>query len=124
MSDDTTDPTEAPTRRDYLRYSAVLGGGLLAGCSGGDATLTDGQESDPTATATDTLTVTPSAAPTGERTATPRSGPRDRRPRPESRSPVAHSWSAAPRRRTAVAGPPSRRRSDPTASRTSTTRNR
>jgi len=37
-----------------LRYSAVLGGGLLAGCSGGDATPTDGPESDLTATATDT----------------------------------------------------------------------
>jgi ABC-type Fe3+-hydroxamate transport system substrate-binding protein len=34
MSDDT-DTTEIPTRRDYMRYgSAVLGGGLLAGCTG------------------------------------------------------------------------------------------
>lgn len=33
MSDDS-DTTDAPTRREYLTYGAVIGGGLFAGCSG------------------------------------------------------------------------------------------
>jgi iron complex transport system substrate-binding protein len=43
MSDDNTNTSEAPTRRDYLKYgSAVVGGGLLAGCaSGGDPDSTE-----------------------------------------------------------------------------------
>jgi ABC-type Fe3+-hydroxamate transport system substrate-binding protein len=55
---------EAPTRRDYVRYTgAVFGGGLLAGCTGendsgttADPTATAAQT---TATATDTETETP-----------------------------------------------------------------
>jgi len=40
MSDnDTTIRHKAPTRRDYMKYGgAVVGGGLLAGCTGGDST--------------------------------------------------------------------------------------
>ena len=35
MSDNTTDTTEAPTRRDTIKYGGtVVGGGLLAGCTG------------------------------------------------------------------------------------------
>jgi iron complex transport system substrate-binding protein len=35
MSDDDTTTTEAPTRRDTIKYGgAVVGGGLLAGCTG------------------------------------------------------------------------------------------
>jgi len=35
MSDDDTTTTEAPTRRDTIKYGgAVVGGGLLAGCAG------------------------------------------------------------------------------------------
>ena len=34
MTDDVTE-YEAPTRRDYVKYGgAVVGGGLLAGCTG------------------------------------------------------------------------------------------
>mgnify|MGYP000117914323 CR=1 FL=1 len=44
---------EAPTRRDYVKYSgALVGGSLLAGCSG------DGSPSTPTDTATSTETTT------------------------------------------------------------------
>ncbi|ELZ20555.1 hypothetical protein C475_19868 [Halosimplex carlsbadense 2-9-1] len=81
MSDDISNTTEAPTRRDYLRYSAVLGGGLLAGCSGGgeetetpDSDGTGPSEPPETATATPTATATVAsgtATPTGEPTATP-----------------------------------------------------
>ncbi|MFC6723367.1 ABC transporter substrate-binding protein [Halobium palmae] len=43
MSDNDTNTTEAPTRRDYVKYGgAVVGGGLLAGCSG------DGSGASPT----------------------------------------------------------------------------
>ncbi|WP_459190671.1 ABC transporter substrate-binding protein [Halosimplex sp. J119] len=35
MSDDTSEPTGASTRREYVKYGgAVIGGGLLAGCTG------------------------------------------------------------------------------------------
>ncbi|QLH77219.1 ABC transporter substrate-binding protein [Halosimplex rubrum] len=57
MSDDDTDTTEASTRRDYLTYgAAIVGGGLLAGCSGGESTPTDGAERGSTATPTETPT--------------------------------------------------------------------
>ncbi|MFC7194094.1 ABC transporter substrate-binding protein [Halosimplex aquaticum] len=63
-----------PTRREWLRYgSALVGGGLLAGCSEGESTDTpaDGG-ADQTATPTDTPTAEPTATPTDtpERTAT------------------------------------------------------
>lgn len=45
---------ETPTRRDYMKYGgAVVGGGLLAGCTGDS-----GSESSPTETTTDTPTST------------------------------------------------------------------
>ena len=51
MSRDETE-REAPTRRDYIRYGgAVVGGGLLAGCTGGSGT-----EGTTTETATETTT--------------------------------------------------------------------
>jgi iron complex transport system substrate-binding protein len=54
MTDDGTQTTAAPTRREYIKYGgAVVGGGLLAGC-GGDS----GSESSPTGTATPTDTAT------------------------------------------------------------------
>jgi ABC-type Fe3+-hydroxamate transport system substrate-binding protein len=61
MSDDDTDTTEAPTRRDYMKYGgAVVGGGLLAGCAGQsdsagtpEPTNTDSETATPEATATD-----------------------------------------------------------------------
>lgn len=50
MSDDNTDTSEAPTRRDYMKYGgAVVGGGLLAGCTGQTS-----PDSTPTDTDTDT----------------------------------------------------------------------
>lgn len=50
MHDNNTDTTEAPTRRDYVKYGgAILGGGILAGCSGDGGT-----ESTPDATTTPT----------------------------------------------------------------------
>ncbi|QPV63827.1 ABC transporter substrate-binding protein [Halosimplex litoreum] len=60
MTDDTTS-TDAPTRRDYLKYSAVLSGGLLAGCRGGESTATapaadNETPGEPTATPSDTAT--------------------------------------------------------------------
>ncbi len=55
MSDDTTNTTGAPTRRDYMKYGgAVVGGGLLAGCVG---------ESDSPSSATVTDTTSTDAAP-------------------------------------------------------------
>jgi iron complex transport system substrate-binding protein len=67
MADNATED-DAPTRRDYLKYSAILGGGgLLAGCSGDEATPTDGT-SGGGETPTETLTPTP------EPTATPDEG--------------------------------------------------
>ncbi|AUV80664.1 Fe3+-hydroxamate ABC transporter substrate-binding protein [Salinigranum rubrum] len=63
---DETDDTTASTRRDYLRYGAVVGGGLLAGCVGsgdaesaGEATTTRAPTEttpEPTASATETET--------------------------------------------------------------------
>ncbi|WP_267643275.1 ABC transporter substrate-binding protein [Haloarchaeobius amylolyticus] len=52
MSDDDTNTTDAPTRRDYIKYgSAVVGGGLLAGCAG-----QSGSETESTTTGTGTAT--------------------------------------------------------------------
>jgi len=53
MSDDA-DTTEAPTRREYVKYGgAVVGGGLLAGCAG------DSERSTPDEAETATTTQTP-----------------------------------------------------------------
>jgi iron complex transport system substrate-binding protein len=57
-----------PTRREYLTYGgAVLGGGLLAGCTG---TSGPGSGSTPTETGTETGTPTPTATGTGTSTPT------------------------------------------------------
>jgi iron complex transport system substrate-binding protein len=54
MSDDDIDTTEGPTRRDYVKYGgAVIGGSLLAGCTG---------ESEPGETSEATATQTTTAA--------------------------------------------------------------
>ena len=47
MSDNDTNTTEAPTRRDTIKYGgAVVGGGLLAGCAGqSDSQTNAGEES-------------------------------------------------------------------------------
>ena len=59
MSDDDTTPTAAPTRREYVKYGgAVVGGSLLAGCTG----QTD-SGSTPTETATDEPTATETSTP-------------------------------------------------------------
>ncbi|SFR91078.1 iron complex transport system substrate-binding protein [Halomicrobium zhouii] len=56
MDDETTHT--APTRRDYMKYGgAVVGGGLLAGCSGGGSNTT------PASTATETGAATEAATP-------------------------------------------------------------
>ncbi|QPV63826.1 ABC transporter substrate-binding protein [Halosimplex litoreum] len=73
MTDDDTTETDAPTRRDYLRYSAVLSGGLLAGCAGGESAPTDpaSDGTTPSATPTDTATEAPAdGEPTATETAT------------------------------------------------------
>lgn len=63
MSEDNS-VHEAPTRRDYMKYSGVvIGGGLLAGCAGQpDSGSTPGSTSTETATATDTETTTEDAS--------------------------------------------------------------
>lgn len=54
MSEDDTNTTEAPTRRDTIKYGgAVVGGTLLAGCAG-----QSGSGSTPTETETDESTAT------------------------------------------------------------------
>jgi len=62
MSDNDTSTTEAPTRRDYMKYGgAVVGGGLLAGCAGqSDSSDTPGS------TATESDASTESETPTEE----------------------------------------------------------
>jgi ABC-type Fe3+-hydroxamate transport system substrate-binding protein len=67
MSDDT-DTTEIPTRRDYMRYgSAVLGGGLLAGCTGDGNRGSRGTTTDTaTQTTTEDGSYSVSMAPIGE----------------------------------------------------------
>lgn len=66
-TDETRDHT--PTRREYLTYGGTaVGGGLLAGCTGGDAGSTpaadESQPGSPTATGTDPYSV--EMAPVGE----------------------------------------------------------
>jgi iron complex transport system substrate-binding protein len=59
MTDDSSEH-EAPTRRDYMKYGgAVIGGGLLAGCTG---------QSDPGSTPTETSTETATPTETVEAT--------------------------------------------------------
>jgi hypothetical protein len=76
MADDDSSEM-APTRRDYVKFGgAVVGGGLLAGCTGGDGTATqtgtDAGTDEPTETSEPTDgTTTPSSytasmAPVGE----------------------------------------------------------
>jgi len=56
MSDNDTAETEAPTRREYVKYGgAVVGGGLLAGCAGSSQS---GSTPDQSATATETASET------------------------------------------------------------------
>jgi iron complex transport system substrate-binding protein len=58
MNEDDGDTTGAPTRREYLKYGgAVVGGGLLAGCTG-EADSGDTSESTSTETTTETATET------------------------------------------------------------------
>jgi len=72
MSDDDTNTTEAPTRRDYMKYGGtVIGGGLLAGCTGDSSPGSDAAPEPPeteppsgTATATDADTGTEAATET------------------------------------------------------------
>ncbi|QLH81675.1 ABC transporter substrate-binding protein [Halosimplex pelagicum] len=73
MNGDTTETseTDAPTRRDYLKYGAVVGGGLLAGCAGGNATPTDDGGSESAATATPTATPSEESTESDPSTATP-----------------------------------------------------
>ena len=53
MSDDDSETTEAPTRRDYVKYGgAVVAGGLLAGCTGEAGETTNTPASTETATET------------------------------------------------------------------------
>jgi ABC-type Fe3+-hydroxamate transport system substrate-binding protein len=64
MSDDDIDTTRAPTRREYVKYGgAVVGGGLLAGCSGqsesGSTTTRTTTETESTTTETTAETTTP-----------------------------------------------------------------
>ncbi|QLH81672.1 ABC transporter substrate-binding protein [Halosimplex pelagicum] len=70
MNDDT-DPTDASTRRTCLQYGgALLASGLLAGCSGGDATPTDGTESASATPTPDSESDTVAASPETERPST------------------------------------------------------
>ena len=64
MSDDDTNTTETPTRREYVKYGgAIVGGGLLAGCTGQS-------ESESTPESTGTETATSAATDTETETAT------------------------------------------------------
>ncbi|MEA5386600.1 ABC transporter substrate-binding protein [Haloarculaceae archaeon H-GB11] len=70
MTHDNRDTVE-PTRRQYLKYGgAVVGGGLLAGCSGdadaGSKTATDSEPATATETTTGDTTYTVEMAPAGE----------------------------------------------------------
>jgi len=63
-------PTVGQTRRDYLRYSAVLGGIFLAGCAGDQAGSSTDSGETATDPATDTRTDTPVSTETETETAT------------------------------------------------------
>jgi iron complex transport system substrate-binding protein len=63
MSDEDTAGRQTPTRREYVTYGALLGGGLLAGCAG------DGDDAG-TTTATETTTTTDAATTTDTTTET------------------------------------------------------
>jgi ABC-type Fe3+-hydroxamate transport system substrate-binding protein len=66
---DTPNPSEEPTRRDYMKYGgAVVGGGLLAGCTGSSD---DGATSDQSATATQTASKTEGENESETETSTP-----------------------------------------------------
>ena len=55
MSDDDTTTTEAPTRRSYVEYGgAVVGGGLLAGCTGDNSGKNGLTTTEPSINETDT----------------------------------------------------------------------
>lgn len=75
MSDENANTNEAPTRRKYMKYGgAVIGGGLLAGCTGDGGAGGDGGSTDagtPTDTPTETPTDTPTDIPTETLTGTP-----------------------------------------------------
>ncbi|MFC6723368.1 ABC transporter substrate-binding protein [Halobium palmae] len=63
MSNDDNRTTEAPTRRDYVKYGgAAIGGGLLAGCSGDSSNATPTRASTGTATDSPTATETETSA--------------------------------------------------------------
>ena len=72
MSDDNKPRTTvAPTRRDYVKYSgAVIGGGLLAGCSGGgtDSSTDTGPNDGTNSSSTPTEGVTGSTMSSGTET--------------------------------------------------------
>jgi ABC-type Fe3+-hydroxamate transport system substrate-binding protein len=63
MSDDDTNTREAPTRREYVTYGgAVVGGGLLAGCLGGDGGgATESSPTDESSDAGEPTTTEPTA---------------------------------------------------------------
>jgi iron complex transport system substrate-binding protein len=68
MGDDSRGP-EAPTRREYVKYGgAVIGGGLLAGCTGESGS---GSTPDSTSTETATATATDTEAGDAAETETP-----------------------------------------------------
>ncbi|MFC7139686.1 ABC transporter substrate-binding protein [Halosimplex aquaticum] len=68
MGEKDTETTDGPSRRDYLQYGAALGAGLVAGCTGGGSTPTDGTGEG----ADDPETASPSPTPTA--TPTPTTG--------------------------------------------------
>ena len=66
---DTPNPSEEPTRRDYMKYGgAVVGGGLLAGCTGSSD---DGVTPDQSATAAQTASKTEGENESETETSTP-----------------------------------------------------
>jgi iron complex transport system substrate-binding protein len=73
MSDDDTSTSEAPTRREYMKYGgAVIGGGLLAGCTGqsGSRPAQTGTDTEDGPTATGTATPEPTSTETTAATET------------------------------------------------------
>jgi len=78
MNDTDSDTTEVPTRRDYITYGgAVIGGGLLAGCTG--SSPDSGATSEPTDTEqpADTATEAPTDADTSTEAPTETATPED-----------------------------------------------